>query len=425
MIGSEGEKAKTIGSEVSTRGDSLLPSGSDRGRNHARNGGKSPGESHRFRRSGDRRPGDRRTGGRRSGAAAGRALGFLVLLALVALGAFWGSQAFGPEKGDPAPAHPAPETHGPRNPSPLDLGDRRVRPPRPADQESRTGVPGGRDQEPVLQTHAAAASPSRFQGSPGSIRGHIEIDSAAPFPLEWKLVIGPSRTLFGREHAVERTIEFHDGTQDFEVTGLPLGGYDVRAEAEGMNGYPVSVLLEKRASNPYVNLRIGLAGYVEGAVVDVNSVSVVNLEISLESLADKTKRTTLTDNLGRFRFERVNDGGYRLHFGYPYSPVADARVFQVQAPGIVLPPEEVPELGEIYLLALDPFGAGIINATVRGTGTEGGYVEGTTDEQGLLSVPNLRPGHYRLRVESPEGASERTRTEVVAGERIDVTVKFR
>ncbi|MEW6073197.1 MAG: carboxypeptidase-like regulatory domain-containing protein [Planctomycetota bacterium] len=357
----------------------------------------------------------------RRGRAGARLLVLILGLAVLALvGAFWAGGkrgAGGEDEVRPAPPGPPGATGGPES---LAAG-RVAAPPGESDPE-RTAAPIA---EPGIGARPGTDDPLRFAGPPGTVRGHVEAAGDLPFPPAWTLVLEPSRFLVGRERAERREIAFGGEVRDFEVAGLPLAGYDVRAVAPGRNGHPVPVLLERRSPEAYVNLSLAPAGFLAGVVLDANAAAVDGLAVTLEALPGGPSLVATTDATGSFRFEDVLDGSYKLHYGDPRSPVREAQVLQLRAPGMVLPPATVPELAGVWILVLDLAGAFVEGATVRGTGSAGGLLEGTTGARGLLLVRHLPPGRYRIRVEHPALGSVRDTLDLEAGAVKEVTVRMR
>ena len=345
----------------------------------------------------------------------------LLLLALAVVGGFWLADRGNAADDEKEPLTPE-STAGHPSPPGIPRAHPAIAAPPLDPQAARTEAAA--DREPGIGLRPGTPDPRRFEGPAGTIRGHVEVMADVAFPSTWKLILGPSTTLTGRERAVSREIEFTDGCQDFEVKDLPLAGYDVRAVAEGMNGYPVSVLLERRSPEQFINMALSPAGVLEGTVVDENAAPAEDLPLILEALSDGRTRTTITDARGNFRFDGVLDGSYKLHYGHQYSPVREPRSLQFTAPFMTLPPDTIPVLAGLWIQVLDVQGNAVEGATVRGTGTGGGYVEGVTDYRGLLLVRHIPAGRLRLRAEHPDFGSRRKAVDLVAGELAEVTVSF-
>ncbi len=339
---------------------------------------------------------------------AGRsALAGIALLLLGAVLAVWLWSRTGPERRGSSAVLPAPA----RASAPDELeavAERETARSEPPDQRTDLGP---------FSAGQPASEEERFRGGPGSLRGHVESSSEEPFPLSWKLVIGPSITLPGRERAVSRTLEITDGRQEFSVSDLPLGGYDVRAEAEGFNGLTQPVLLERGSEHPFVELRLVPAGFLEGRILESGGAPAPAVPVTLIAQPDGEARETRTDGNGLFRFELVPDGPHELLIGRLSSPILpERRPLRFSAPSMTLPDLELPLLGRFDLRVIDSLERPVENVRVRGSGTNGGLIDETTDHDGRISARYLPAGHYRIRLEHPQLGSRRVAIELEAGE---------
>jgi hypothetical protein len=297
-------------------------------------------------------------------------------------------------------------------------------PPAPRAPEA---VPATTREGELAPFASARTSPQRFEGKLGSLRGHIEVSGEQDFPQEWQLVLHPSTTLPGREHAVARTVEFSDGRQDFEVADVPLGGYDVSGRAARFNGPSQLVLLEPGNEHPYVNLVIVPAGLLEGRILDARGLPAEGVPVTLlasETIAGEAS----TDASGIFRFESLPDGAYELLVGKVSAPLMPERhPVRFMAPHLTFPDIELPLLGEIHVRVVDSYARPLEGVEVRGSGTHGGLVEGRTDFDGRLVAKYLPAGHFRLRLEHPAFAKEyarRVAVDVEAGKIVDAPVRL-
>ncbi len=294
----------------------------------------------------------------------------------------------------------------------------------PASARPSTGGPslGHPGAGPAATT--ARARSDRFRGE-GWIRGTLQAVGDVPFPASWRLVARPSLTLAGRDHARERTLLL-EGTAEFELQGLPLGGYDLVPEADGWNGEALPVLLEAGSPGAIVNLRMVRAGFVAGRVLDAEGAPAADVPLVLVTVARREERRTATDALGRFRFERVLDGAYELVVGPPLHPILEERsTLRVRAPGMTLPDLTLPPLGTLTVRVVDAQdGRPVPGATVVGSGTDGGTLEGSTDAYGELTVPHLPPGTWRLRVSGDDHRDRRTQLALDAGEPTTLVVEL-
>jgi hypothetical protein len=275
---------------------------------------------------------------------------------------------------------------------------------------------------------SARTSRAQFTGPAGSLRGHVEVTGEEPFPTVWRLVARPSRILAGHEYASERSLEFTDGRQDFELTDIPLGGYDVFAEAEGFNGQALPIVLQKGTDQAFVNLRMVPAGTLEGRVLDSQGLGAVGVPITLFTQPDESAREVLTDDNGLFRFEKLPDGAYDLLVGRAGAPLLpERRPVRFAAPHLTFPDIELPLLGEIQLRVVDSLTRPLEGVEVRGSGKKGGVIEGKTDYDGRLTARYLPAGHFTLRLSHPSfdaSVSRRIAVEVVAGQVTEAPVHF-
>ena len=284
----------------------------------------------------------------------------------------------------------------------------------------------GGDGEPDLSAALQGNDPDRFRGR-GRLRGTVEVLGGLPAPQEWTLELRPSTTLFGREHAEARSLTFTGDQRDFAVEDLPLGGYDVRARAAGRNGRTLPVLLTRTNDDPYVVLEIAPAGAVEGSVLSADGGPAEGLSVWLASAENGARRETHTDALGSFRFAEVRDGAYRLLLGDPDAPLVEPKLLRSAAPGMRLPPVNLPPLATLDVFVLDEDGLYLPDARVVGS-SRGGALDGRTDRDGRLHVPHLPPGRVRLRAEHPLDSlrsTPRQARELVGGETVRIDLRFR
>ncbi len=344
----------------------------------------------------------------------------LILLALVFVAGllwFWlgGSERQTERRLASAPQTPPADPRAPAELAPV---------PPPAAQPTPTEAGTG-ELEPFA---SARTTPALFAGKLGSLRGHIEVSGEEPFPRNWRLVLRASKTLPAREHAAPRTLDFSDGRADFEVPDVPLGGYDVCGEAAGFSGQIHPVLLEPGNEHPFVNLRMVPAGLLEGRILDARRNPAEGIPVTLFALADNAASEAWTDANGLFRFERVADGAYELLVGKATAPLLpERRPVRFQAPRLTFPDIELPALGEIHVRVVDSLARPLEGVEVRGSGTNGGLVEGRTDFDGRLVVRHLPAGHFRLRLAHPSFAPEyerRVAVDVVAGQVAEAPVRL-
>lgn len=278
-----------------------------------------------------------------------------------------------------------------------DPGSAAARPIGPSTGPAAVTRPGSASTSASRATTLPTAAELAPDGRPvGVLRGQVEVPAGVTFPDRWTLVLEPSRFVSGSEHAEARRVEI-EGDKSFRVTELPLGGYDVYPTADGFTSRRAPVNLHPRRENVFVVLQMERAAFVDGRVLDVDGAVVEGLAMTLELASTRERRTTTTDHLGFYRFDSVADGEYRLLVGPPDAPVLDPRTLAVRPPSLAIPTIEVPALESLRIRVVDAIGAPVEGARVRGSGADGGYVDGVTDARGEILTPLLPPGRYRLR----------------------------
>jgi hypothetical protein len=322
---------------------------------------------------------------------------FLLVAVLLALAMFL-RLGPGPGSEPAAPSEGRQEVAGRPEPAPLtprlDLG-----------MGTRSATDGER---PPLEARPSLPPEERFRGV-ARIEGHLDLPAGTAVPRPWTLVMEPSEVLIGGDRARAQRVVFEQGETEFVLAEVPLGGYEVRAEADGMSG-PTELILLARPDTQNVVLQVALrpSAYVEGLVERQDGAPVEGLPLTLKPMAGGESRVTVTDARGAYLFEVVPDGEYRLFAGHPMSPVAPALDLQVVPPSLHVPRIEVPPLGELTISVVDDQGLPVEGAEVGGWGSHGGRVDVTTDAAGQGHVRFLPAGRYTLRAWAGEGPERRT-----------------
>jgi hypothetical protein len=339
---------------------------------------------------------------------AGRARVLLALAALAAGGvviALWSWRARAPRTPPAAPQ------------------DARASAPRaapPVPDEPLT-APSASADERVSEHADARRDPRRFDGR-GTLRGLVRTPRGVAFPERWRVVVEPSELLEGRERAERRAVELAGDVREFLLDDLPLGGYAVRAEAEGMNSPTLHVLLVRQSPAQYVTTELTPAGTIDGSVVDAAGLPAEGVELVLAS-ARGERRTARTDPAGRYEFPRVLDGEYTLWVGSPEAPLLPPLELAFQAPALAVPLRELPPLGELEIEVVDDTLAPVPDVAVRGFGAARGRIEARTDATGRALARHLPPGEYRIEALDALGRKGKLYAQVVAGERASIAMR--
>jgi len=271
----------------------------------------------------------------------------------------------------------------------------------------------GPGERPPLQARPVTPPEVRFSGT-GRIEGYLDLPPGIPVPARWSLVLEPSRVLIGGDRAQPRRVDFERGETEFTLEDVPLGGYELRAEAERMSGTRELLLLARPDAHDVI-VRVGLrpAAFVEGLVAGPEGEPVGDLPMELHALAGGEPLQTHTDARGAYLFESVPDGEYRLFAGHPTSPLAEGLDLAVTPPSLHVPRISVPRLGELVLTVVDALDLPVAEARIEGWGSQGGHVDVTTDALGQARARFLPAGRITLNVSAGEGPARRTGRETV------------
>ncbi|MCA8981438.1 MAG: carboxypeptidase regulatory-like domain-containing protein [Planctomycetes bacterium] len=238
--------------------------------------------------------------------------------------------------------------------------------------------------------------PQRFAGR-GSLRGYLTMPPGIPAPQRWVLTIEPSRTLAGREHAVERRLELPGSATEFEFDDLPLGGYDLRVRTEGYVSLAQAVSLERGSENPYVQVALAPLGTVRGVLVDEEGRQLAARDIHMQLRRSGEVVSTRTTADGSWFFEGVEPGAWSLYVDSVDAPaVAPIDFDNSGARSSNLGEQRVPVTGTIELQVTDEFQVGLPGIRVVGYSMQGGSFERFTDDEGKLTVNALQLGEWKL-----------------------------
>jgi len=268
-------------------------------------------------------------------------------------------------------------------------------------------------ERPPLSQRASLPPEERFRGE-GRIEGYLDLPAGLQAPRPWTLVLEPSKVLIGGDRAEGRRVTFEQGEREFALEHVPLGGYQLRAEAVNMSGAPELLLLARPdAQDVIVHLALRQAAFVEGWVEDAAGAPVEGVTLVLEPLAGGETRTTLTDVRGGYRFENVPDGDHRLSAGRAPSPLAQPLELAVSPPSVSVPRIVVPLLYELEIAVLDSAENPVAGVALDGWGSGGGTVSATTDARGTALARHLPAGRITVNASIGEGAAQRSGRGVV------------
>lgn len=332
----------------------------------------------------------------------------MALLAAVAIG--WFALSHEPPREAPLAA-PAPSTNATSTPAELVAADR----PAQLSRDPRAAESDGSD---------VPLGPERFLGQ-GRVRGEIVVPPGLEFPAKWTLVLEPHHWLEGAEHATKKRVELTSADRTFDVSGLSLGGYRVRAEAPGFASSDASALLVTGSADVYVTLAFVKSGYVDGVVRDDQGAPAGDLAVTLESRETRERRLVFTDPAGGFLFRDVLDGAYVLYLGPPEVPLVPPRELSVRAPSLRVGNLVLPPTGTVVITTTNELGTPVPDCAIDAFGEPTGSLRSGTGSDGTVVARWLVPGRWNVRAMAPDGRSGRSQIEVAAGveRRLSVPVR--
>jgi hypothetical protein len=226
-------------------------------------------------------------------------------------------------------------------------------------------------------------------------------------------VLEPHPYLKGRERAESRRVPFRAGEREFAAEDLPLGGYRVRAEANGLNSSAAEVLLVKGSPDQFVELALSPSGWLDGSLIDATGAPAEGLEVRLSAEGGKVQRTTQSDAAGAFQFRALLDGDYELSLRAGGCVFGEPRLVSFRAPRLSLPVLELPPTGALEVHVFDKLGKPAPGVRVTGFTKPAGTLDLRTDERGLASLRWIQPGLWELQAsDETEGLSARGEVEV-------------
>ncbi len=245
-----------------------------------------------------------------------------------------------------------------------------------------------------------------FDGT-GQISGELFPSDSVAMPESWTLVIEPSQFAMGRETAIRKELEFPGNQTTFEVRDLPMASYRVYAQAEGQASMALEVSLFKiegpghrSKDHSHVMLQLQPLTGLDVFLRNVDLSPATELDLTLESTASRKRWQAQTNAAGRFSFERLPAGSYRLMVGYADQPLVPEAEIQVDLGQVATWQGTLPATYSMNLKVIDDQGRPLPEAILRGHG--GAPIAGRTDFDGMFTQRYLPQGTYRIRVEHKE-----------------------
>lgn len=239
--------------------------------------------------------------------------------------------------------------------------------------------------------------PARYEGV---ARLEILLDAPADFRGPWTLSLAPSKVITGGSRARARSLELPVGTTRTVLDDVALGGYEIRALAEGMECVTQYIQLAKPDELDVVlHLKLVPAGNLSGRVVDPDGTPVSGLPLIARRRQPALEREAVTDAQGYYVFERLPDGDYVLAVGYRDAALIE-RELSFAAPGFTMPDLETPRIAALHVRVTDAQNQPVEGAKVSLLGLLSGAREARTDANGLARLEHCVGGNASVYVEA-------------------------
>jgi hypothetical protein len=278
-----------------------------------------------------------------------------------------------------------------------------LREPAEGERSSRPALaaPPGSTEAAGPPDPAPGATSRRPVADRGEIAGVVNVPPGVAFPERWELRLSPARFKEPRG-TLEKALVFEAGEREFALGEIPFGAYEVQPFAEGMNSFAQPIELSAESPWTYVIALLTPGGTLSGRLLHADGTGIDRIAIRLESRTTGAELRTRTDLSGEFRFESLLDGEYELFYGEPENPVLEPRSISFRAPSMTLPDDYVEGIGQVTLEVVDEAGNPIAGAQLSGSGSRGGVIDVTSDENGMAWVSGLPSGKYRVSGVHPE-----------------------
>ncbi len=239
--------------------------------------------------------------------------------------------------------------------------------------------------------------PARFDGQ---ARLEVLLDAPRDFRGPWTLALAPSKVVIGGDRARGRSLELAAGTSRTVLDDVALGGYEIRALAEGMECETQYIQFAKPDELDVVlRLRLFPAGDLVGRVLEPDGAPVRGLPLFARRKQPELERTSVTDAQGYYVFERLPDGEYKLSVGYRDAALLE-RELSFSAPGFTMPDLTTPRIAALHVRVMDAQNQPVADAKVSLVGLASGAREAMTDINGLARFEHCVEGDASVYVDA-------------------------
>ncbi|MFT4648208.1 MAG: hypothetical protein ACI87O_000732 [Planctomycetota bacterium] len=245
-----------------------------------------------------------------------------------------------------------------------------------------------------------------FDGT-GQISGELFPSESVAMPETWTLVIEPSKFAVGRERAIRKELEFSGNQTTFEVRDLPMASYRVYAVAQDQASIAMEISLfriegpgHRVKNHSHIMLRLEPLSSLHVTVQTADLYPATELPLFLDSAVTLKRWKAQTNAAGRYEFQDLPAGTFKLMVGYPDHPLVPIAQMQVVIGKPTFWEGVLPKTHPVTFQVIDAAQRPLPGAIVRGHG--GAPVDGITDFEGQYTQRYLPEGSYTIRVAHKE-----------------------
>ncbi len=272
----------------------------------------------------------------------------------------------------------------------------------PAESRSPATISGREVVSAEPRTEQGALSPA------GTLRVQVDVAPGVQFPAHYELLIDAPP-------APRMIASFDDGARLATIAISP-GRSTLRGRAEGLASRPLVVVFDGTAAVAPPRLLLEPASRIGGQVTESSGAPLSGLPVALLGASNIDVRIVQSDAEGRYAFDDVPLGAYRVCFGAADGPIAPVVPVTVERNEVRdVPPKAMPDLGEGEIRVLDRAGQPVAGARVQGAGQRGGWIDGESDPQGFVRARFLPAGTYFLNVSAADGSAGQGPLEISIG----------
>lgn len=266
--------------------------------------------------------------------------------------------------------------------------------------KSREGLaPGPSSRDAMTRSKVPEAHPIELDPLPSLQRFDVGRANSQSLSLRVQVLGLPAATdgwvlaVAAFDGTVTRTA-YAASERDF-VVDMAAGRWLVRAETATLASKAVRVDLPAEFASD-MRLQLAPKSVARGQVLHGGGIGLASCAVHARAIDDEWQYACVTRMDGSFELEGLIGGSHRVAVGDSEHPLFRPRSVTVDGPLVLLEPFVLPALQEMHIRVVDARGNLVRGAQVRGEGSRGGALHGTTSANGILVADRLPAGNYRV-----------------------------